>query len=361
MKARRDLLIIALLTTGIIPDTLSGLDKMRPYPCPFSNSRVLPTALLKDPAFERGVQHGITTAGADWDHTCRKRWLRAMPSLNNAMWQFVEVAEKTYLCENPDTPRAGEGFSYIVRAKNGSKQFRVKDGIARYTFDSSREWRTGCQMNFAEKSGARPRFGDDKWNWPHFLLRQVLTDETDAAGKVRFEAYRDITFRANVTLRRLVRTGADCPEWNFSNHAVFYMGFVLERQTPSKTGPKNIYALVNGFYTRDGNTNIETGPWLGGDPADSAVYFSPGHPMLVPQTPTTYDIDVKRVAVESVAAYNRRQETSRTIDIRDYVLGQFLIGSEMWGDTARRWTLGGSISLATRSRNVVVQIEPAAS
>ncbi len=297
-----------------------------PTACGSTNSFTV-TQLLRDTTFGNGVKHGENnTYPAYLESNCRNRWLQKVPSLANASWSFTEIAEKTYFCENSATPTNLATLSYA--SADYSKQFiDSKNGTVRFIFDSSKEWRQGCQLNLPS-GGVQPKFPDPtgQWTWPHFLLDQVLT------SPVSFGTYNDLVLTAQITLKDIARIGsADCAitDWNPhpQNHALFYIGLVLTRQSGS--GPLRFYALVPAFNTYNGSTNVNPAPWLGGDPVGAQVYYSPGQPVLTKGTTTNYNIKVETIAAEAVAAYNQRNGTA--LALTNYKLSEILIGWEIWG------------------------------
>ena len=296
-----------------------------------SNSKV--QSILRDPLFARGVRHGNgNTYPGKMDRACRDRWNRRLEGLGEAVWRFTEIAEKTYFCENPNTPTLDKD-RLIYESKDRSKRFMIRldgSGTVRYLFDSSKEWRQGCQLNLPNEKAEKPVFGSEHWNWCHFLVGQPLADDHDEAGKVRFERYGDIRFQARVKLNDIARSGPECEERDgVPNHALFYIGFVLKRKAWTWTRPRTFYALVNAFYSKDGENHHEVAPWLGSDPVHAAVFFSPGYPALVRGTEVDYNVSVKTVANRAITAYNEKHKTS--VLLEDYTLSGILIGWEIWG------------------------------
>ncbi|HNT36938.1 MAG TPA: hypothetical protein PKH07_18255, partial [bacterium] len=245
--------------------------------------------LLQDTRFTCGVQHGIgNTYPDDLDEACRARWMKRVPSLAHAKWRFTEIAEKTYFAENPDTPTRNNALTYA--SPDASKQFIIApDGLVRFVFDSAKEWRQGCRLDLPDEKGTMPRFGSPNWNWPHFLINQVIVDASDESHKVHLEKYDDIILSATVTLRDIAKTGQDCGD-QVPDHAIFYFAFVLENQKGES--PHTFYALVNALYTEDGSTHVSVAPWLGNDPINAAVFFCPGYPALAQGETTDYHISV---------------------------------------------------------------------
>jgi len=278
-----------------------------------------------------GVRHGMgNTYPCVLDWACRARWNSRVEGLGEAVWRFTEIAEKLYFCENPNTPTL-DADRLIYESADRSKRFIIRrdgSGRVRYVFDSGKEWRHGCLLNLPDENGEKPAFAGDRWNWCHFLVGQPLKDDRDWMGKVRFERYEDIRFQARIILNDIARTGPECGEWKGTrNHALFYIGFVLKREAWG--GPRTFYALVNAFYSEDGETHHDVAPWLGLDPVHAAVFFSPGHPVLVQGSEVDYNVSVKSVAREAIAAFNERHETSLLLE--DYTFSGILIGWEIWG------------------------------
>jgi len=294
------------------------------------------TQLLREPRFENGVRppsNGANALGMGAD--ALDRWRKALPSIADASWRFVTVAESTRLNDNPDTPGV-TGEKTVYASLDGSKRFETdaETGVCRFVFDTEKEWRNGCNLSL-------PVDGHE-WNWPHFLLEQAIVDPNAEDGKLRLTAYQDLELRFDAELRHSAKgEPAQCPpgtwgDQRIPDHCLFYAALVMTREgdrpvgDPDAVNPERIYALYPLFYSNGGERYDEDCvPWLGDDPAHAAVYFTPNHVCIEQRTRFEVPIDAIGLAREAVAAINQRHAVGLSAD--DYVIGSILIGWEIWG------------------------------
>ncbi len=300
--------------------------------------------LLREPRFENGVRppsNGANALGPGAD--ALDRWRETLPSIADASWQFVTVAESTRFNDNPDTP-AVTGEKTVYASVDGSKRFETdrETGVCRFVFDTEKEWRNGCNLSLPV-DGQAPRYlAGHEWNWPHFLLEQVIIDPNAEDGKLRLTAYRDLELRFNAELRHSAKgEPAQCPpgtwgDQRIPDHCVFYAALVMTRESdrpaadPDAVNPERIYALYPLFYSNGGERyDVACAPWLGDDPVHDAVYFTPNHVCLEQGKRFEVPIDAISLAREAVAAINQRHAAGLSAD--DYVIGSILIGWEIWG------------------------------
>jgi len=302
------------------------------------------TEFLSDRRFENGVwppTNGSNIQGPGKD--CLERWDRVLPSTARAAWHFVTVAESTRFCDNPGTPSIGGG-RLVYSSQDGSKRFEIdrKTGEIGFVFDTEQEWRHGCNLSLPQ-DGVEPRYLSGRaWNWPHFLLNQRIEDSSAADGKLRPALYHELTLQFEAELVHSAKgKPAQCPpgtwgEQAIPDHCLLYATLVMARDEQVHVScdrvvnPKVIYALYPLFYSEGGTRyDIPCMPWLGDDPADNAVYFTPNHVCLEVGRRMDVLIDAHALARESVAAINQRHGAGLSAD--GYHIESILMGWEVWG------------------------------
>lgn len=300
--------------------------------------------LLQDPGFLAGVAHGYANTLPDArDVECRGRWAQRSPTLAASRWLFWEIAEKTYFCDNSETPVvAGTRLEYASPDRS-KLAVLPRDGSIRLVFDTSREWRKGCNLSLPDGS-ALPRYPDRDTNWPHFLIGQLLEDPREAGKRLALGRNRQLLLSASVRLNSSARPVAEeCPAGTWSadaagpqipNHELFYMAIVLRhRSFPARVGQainaNQIYALVPMFYSENGTTPVNAAPWINADQYGNVVYFSPGHPFLSQGAWVDYAIDVEALAREALSQL--KEKYGHDALPSDYHALGLLAGWEIWG------------------------------
>jgi hypothetical protein len=260
------------------------------------------------------------------------------------------VAETTRFCDNPDTPRVGGG-RVIYASKDGAKRFEIDRaaGSVRFVFDTEAEWRNGCNLSLPW-NGAEPRYlGGRAWNWPHFLLSQAIVDPHAEDGRLRPGRYEEVLLAFQAELLDSAKgKPAQCPPGSWGgqripDHCLFYAALVLLRESPRPpegVSPARIYALYPLFYSEGGERyDVPLAPWLGDDPAEAAVYFTPNHVCLEQGRAVDVSIDAPGLLEEAVGFINARHDAA--LRPGDYYLESLLIGWEVWGAYRTELRLGG--------------------
>lgn len=300
--------------------------------------------LLRDPGFKQGIRpptNGSNREGLG--STCFERWRERLPPIAFAHWQFVTVAVNTRFCDNLETPYV-DGSRIVYSSKDGSKRLeidRLRSGV-RFVFDTDREWRHGCNLSLAQDGRQPSPLSGHAWNWFHFLLHQELADPNEADGKLHLGEDRKAMLRFRAELKHSTKSGvAPCApgtwgEQHIPDHCLFYVALVMTRDGSGMTssaagaGPARIYALVPLFYSTTGDRHDDScAPWLGGDPAQDAVYFAPGYAGLAIGRIAEIAIDAGALVAGAVLAINAQRNVALAPDA--YVVESILIGWEVWG------------------------------
>lgn len=301
------------------------------------------TELLRDPRFLRGVTQGYANHLTPVERAdCQRNW--ESKGITDAQWLFWEISESLYFAHNkatPDVPRRG---TYIWSTTDKTKQCRIDNGAVRLILDTSKEWREGGRLDRPDREGRAPRYGNALTNWPHFLLGQHLTGSNDPLapipdqGKQLLSKYRRLRLTASIRLNRLQKSGSwdHHEEFGAANHAIFYVGFVLvPRSAAHLSELGKFYALAPAIYSEgDGRHVPGSLPWLGIDQFGDTVYFSGAQPTLRVGAWVDYDIDVKQLIREGLAAASQkslRSGLAKQYILEDYFLAIVLIGWEIWG------------------------------
>jgi hypothetical protein len=299
--------------------------------------------LLKEPDFHNGVRvAGRSNCFPEIRDEARARWERVLPATTTSSWEFIEIAELQDFSDNPDTPEV-DGPRITYASRDRSKRFEVdrETGEVRYVIDTEREWRNGCNLSGLQ-DGAEPRFCRGKdWNWPHFLLSQAIRDPLQPDQPLRLDAHQRLTFKctAELVFSEMGQPNP-CPAGTWGpeevgNHCLFYVDFVMVHRNPEAVqaaggrAARLIFALYPVFCSWDGKTHSSPAPWLGLDPADQAVYWTPNLTGLEPGKPVEVSIDAGSLAREAVASLNERYQMHLSPD--DYTINEMLMGWEIWG------------------------------
>jgi hypothetical protein len=301
------------------------------------------TEFLKERKFEKGVRVSTkTTYPKEKRARARERWNKRLPSATDASWEFIEIAEKTYFGDNPETP-AVRGPRITYASSDGSKRFEIdrKSGEVRFVFDTEKEWRAGCNLSLPQ-DGRKPRYGAGrKWNWPHFLVYQKLVDPAAPDGRIWLKNYPQLRMDFSAELVKSEKGKPDesppgsWPNPRVRNHCLFYVVFCVMHKDPRVKLPNGsrrgrfVFALHPVFHSHDGKTHKPCGPWEGADPSEKSVYWTPIHAPLEVGRSKKVSIDALALARESVAALNQRYKARLAPD--DYYVSQVLIGWEVWG------------------------------
>jgi hypothetical protein len=303
----------------------------------------VPTEFLRERKFEKGVRVSTkTTYPREMRAQCRARWKKRLPTTIDASWEFIEIAEKTFFGDNPETP-AVRGSRITYSSADASKRFEIdaKSGEVRFVFDTQKEWRAGCNLSLPE-GGRKPRYGAGrKWNWPHFLVYQKLVDPAAPDGRIWLKNYQQLRMDFSAELVRSEKGKPDesppgsWPNPRVRNHCLFYVVFCVvhkDQRVKLPNGSRRgrfIFALCPVFHSHDGKTHKPCGPWEGADPSEKSVYWTPVYTPLEVGRPKEVSIDALALARESVAALNQRYKARLAPE--DYYVSQVLIGWEIWG------------------------------
>jgi len=299
--------------------------------------------LLRDARFVRGVTQGYANHLSPAERAaCQRNW--ESKGITDAQWLFWEICETLHFADNKATPEVPRRGTYIWSTADKAKQCRIDNGTVRMILDTGKEWREGGRLDQPDREGRIPRYGNPLTNWPHFMLGQHLTGNNDPlapipdADKQILNRHRRLRFMASVRLNRLQKSGAwdHREEFGAANHAIFYVGFVLMPRCASRISEHGkFYALAPLIYSEgDGRHVPGSLPWLGIDQFGDAVYFSGAQPTLKIGTWVEYDIDVKQLIREGLAAASQRalrNGWAKTYLQEDYFLAIVLIGWEIWG------------------------------
>jgi hypothetical protein len=333
MQRNPVLLVLLLLAAG----GCVGTPRQKP-------SRPHAVELLRDTDFANGIRVATrTNYPKELQAQARARWQERLPTTAASAWEFIEIAELLDLSHNPDNPQVN-GDRILYTSEDGSKRFVIdgREGESiRFVIDTEREWRNGCNLA-GQQDGADPVFCKGKaWNWPHFLLSQYLRDPLRPEAPLELGRYPELRFSCDIELVEIaVGEPNPCPpdawgDQEIPNHALFYVDLVLFHRNREHELPDGnrcarvIYPLFPVFYTWDGATHTSPDPWLGEDPAGSAVYFTPNPEGLVPGRPVRLDIDFARVAREALTKITDTH--GGTLSANDYTVSEILLGWEIWG------------------------------
>lgn len=302
-----------------------------------------PVELLRDPGFLQGVTQGYANhLSAAERAECLTRWQGK--GLTNAQWAFWEISEQLYFAHNRETPMLKTPGTYVWQTQNLAKQCQIEAGRVHLLFDTSKEWREGGALNLADKSGQLPKYGNPNTTWPHFLIGQHFAKDNDPRtvippeDKLLFDKYDRLRLQANVKLNRLVRSSTwdHRPEYQAANHAIFYFAVVIMPKSANRVAEGGkFYMLIPAIYSEGDNRHVPgSTPWIGLDQFGDGVYFSGSQPTLEAGRTVSYDIDVKQLIREGLAAATQkslRQGKPRTYRAEDYFLACLLVGWEVWG------------------------------
>ncbi|MFZ6735415.1 hypothetical protein ACO0LG_26070 [Undibacterium sp. Ji42W] len=305
--------------------------------------------LIRDPLADAGVSPYITTLPAAETALCKSNWAAAGKLTSGAPWGFVEIAERTYFCNNPANaaPKV-PGQPLVYRSADASKVIAMNPGgnaidqerSIDFTIDTSQEWRQGCNLSLLDSSGNKPQYGGGAWNWPHLLMLQDIQNPEVPTAPLDMTRFGTMTLGASIKLASSEKAPStyndaqgNCPSdtWGagsyFSNHEIFYLNVVLR----NKSDNSQIYVLVPTFYSEDGSKAIpRTVGWIGNDPlAKDATYFAPGLPVLQLGQWVDFSVDLQDIAANAITAYNGKFGTSYTKS--NFTLASFFMGYEVWG------------------------------
>lgn len=331
-----------LITTLIASSVLMGCS----YPaqaresCP-AGTNTSAQELLKDPQFAQGVRHLLLT---NYDNgpekrvpsdACVQRWTKKHPEIKQASWGFVEYAENTFFCQNPETPyRDKTGLVYS--SLDDSKQFKISpSGTLTFKLDTNKEWRAGCNLSKADnKTHQAPIFKDTVTTWPHFLITQAIKDTQAKDKKLWVQSYSTLKLDASILFKGTPAKPKSQCEGEPKNHEIFYIAFVLYYKDHPKPiaieGSKvnTIYALVPLLYSEDGINHHKTSGLMP-DQVGNGVYFVPNQPYLVSGANKQIELDARDIAEQSIAAFNKVKKTN--IPLNDFYIAHLLMGFEVWG------------------------------
>jgi hypothetical protein len=301
--------------------------------------------LLSQPDLRNGVRvAGRTNCFPEISAEARARWQQALPGTAQSAWEFIEIAERQDLSDSPDTPEV-DGPHITYASRDHSKRLEVEraTGEVRYVIDTEREWRNGCNLSGLQ-DGVEPRFCRGKdWNWPHFLLSQVLREPGEPDQPLRMTPGRKLVFscQAEVASCEMGQPNP-CPrgswgEQEVGNHCLFYVDFVMRHRDPAAAAAEGgggkaarlIFALYPIFCSWDGKTHSSPAPWLGLDPGGLGVFWTANPAGLELGKEATVHVDAAALARESVAALNERYQMH--LSPEDYTLDEMLLGWEIWG------------------------------
>lgn len=194
----------------------------------------------------------------------------------------------------------------LYSSKDSSKQFQVLNpGHFMMTYDTRKEWRQGCNLSLTDGSQNKPRFGDKDTNWPHFLIGRHIEDPSSPNRELALGKY-GLRWKSAVLRHK--------------NHP---------ERVGNKINVNQIYALVPMFYSENASQHRNTAPWINADQYGNVVYFAPGYPSLAVNKWVNFDIDVERLAVETLGQL--KSKYGESLEIQDYHVTMSLIGWEVWG------------------------------
>lgn len=329
-------LLACLLLFAVSPNRSADLAK----PLPGESSEI---EILRDPRLTQGVTQGYANhLPGEEQAECLSRWTKK--GITQAQWAFWEISEQLYFAHHAATPVLPRPSSFGWTTANGAKQFLIEEGVVRMKLDTAKEWREGGSLNLAEKDGRAPKYGDPHTVWPHFLIGQHFAKDNEPGTilseeeKLGLDRYQRLRFGIDIRLHRLRKSSAwdHRQEYGAPNHAIFYVAFVLMPRSASRLvdGGK-FYMLVPTIYSEGEEAHVPgSAPWLGLDQFGDGVYFSGAHPTLKAGSWVSYDIDVKQLIREGLAAATQRslaQKHARVYRVEDYWLGCLLVGWEIWG------------------------------
>lgn len=299
--------------------------------------------ILRDPGFVQGVTQGYANhLSPEEQADCLSRWTKK--GVKNSQWAFWEISEQLHFAHNGETPTLPRPGSFNWTTANGAKQFQIEDGVVRMKLDTAKEWREGGSLNLPDKEGRAPKYGDPHTVWPHFLIGQHFAKD-NAPGtvlsegeKLGVEGPQRLRFGIDIRLNRLQKSSDwdHQAEYGASNHAIFYMAFILVPRSASRLADTGkFYMLVPAIYSEGNEANVPgSAPWLGLDQFGDGVYFSGAHPALKAGSWVSYDIDVKQLIREGLSTATQRslaQKKNRLYRVEDYWLASMLVGWEIWG------------------------------
>lgn len=299
--------------------------------------------LLRDPQLLHGITQGYANhLPAAERADCLMRW--QSKGITNAQWAFWEISEQLHFAHHRETPKVNAPGTFVWQTQNLAKQCLLTNGHVRLLYDTSKEWREGGALNMSDKSGKLPKYGNPHTTWPHFLIGQHFAKDNDPltiipeADKLHFDKYARLRLQADVKLNRLVRnsTWDHRVEYQAPNHAIFYFALIIMPKTANRVADGGkFYMLVPAIYSEGDNRHVPgSAPWLGLDQFGDGVYFSGSQPTLEAGRTVSYDIDVKHLIREGLAAATQRSHQHgkpRTYRAEDYFLACLLVGWEVWG------------------------------
>jgi len=276
--------------------------------------------LFADPLFSNGLAIGYGNTYWNYNQACIERWRNKMPFYNQAKWIFTEISERFYFCDNVDNnPSFGPNFINYVSPNAGMKKLTTdRNGTAHMEFDTSWEWRGGCNLckPWIEVDPNPSKYGDKYANWPTFLIGQMFASSyipsrypanlssIPEGERIYLTKYNKIQFTGQFRLNKIDKIGnSQCAEGDWTppattfnpctqtcgpttkacdivpNHAVFYVAFVLWHnnwKTPQDNSiPNVIYQLLPIVYSEDGVANIGGATsYIMGDQYGDRTYFA---------------------------------------------------------------------------------------
>lgn len=299
--------------------------------------------ILRDPGLEHGVTQGYANHLSPEERAdCLSRWKEK--GVRDSQWAFWEISEQLYFAHNAETPTLPRPGCFHWSTSHGAKQFQIEEGVVRMKLDTAKEWREGGSLNLPDNAGRAPKYGDPHTVWPHFLIGQHFAKDNEPGTvlaedeKLGLDRHQRLRFGIDIRLNRL-RKSSDWDhqaEYGASNHAIFYMAFILMPRSASRLADSGkFYMLVPAIYSEGNEANVPgSAPWLGLDQFGDGVYFSGAHPTLKAGSWVSYDIDVKQLIREGLAAATQRslvQKKDRMYRVEDYWLASMLVGWEIWG------------------------------
>lgn len=161
----------------------------------------------------------------------------------------------------------------------------------------------------------------------------MIPERLSEDEKRGLDRHQRLRFGIDIRLNRL-RKSSDWDhqaEYGAPNHAIFYMAFILMPRSASRLADSGkFYMLVPAIYSEGNEANVPgSAPWLGLDQFGDGVYFSGAHPTLKAGAWVPFDIDVKQLIREGLAAATQRslaQKKDRLYRVEDYWLSCWWAG-----------------------------------
>lgn len=343
------------------------------------------TELFGDPLFSNGVAIGYANTYWNYNQDCIGRWKSKMPFYGQAKWMFTEISERFYFCDNVDNnPSFGQNFVNYISPNAGMKKISIdRNGTAHMEFDTSWEWRGGCNLckPWIGVDSNPPKYGDTHANWPTFLVSQMFSPSyipsrypadlrsIPEAERMYLTKYNKVQFTGQFRLNKVDKIGnSQCPtgDWtpqvtsngvmtfnpctqtcgpntqacfDVPNHAVFYVAFVLWHnvwKTPQDNSvPNVIYQLLPLVYSEDGVANVGgLTSYIMGDQYGDRTYFAKlGDGVTAKAKKLTEGSQTFENVEINVGDFSRNilHEINPSIDPGEYFVSAFLTGWEIWG------------------------------